>query len=335
MANNFSFWFLAFPDIKRPIGGIKQIHRIAESLMSLGFQVHIVQDDPSFQPDWFASDVIAISKTEFFSKTDLSPSNDIIVLPETFYPIFLSVFPEIKKIILNQNGAYSFGVKGNFWRPSDVLSSYGHSSIIQIWCVSQYDLSLIVDCFNVPYNKVFLLINGIETDQVFLPKNAVKQYQIAYMPRKNSRDSQIVSSLLAQQSMLKGWRLQAIENLDHGSVIKVLQESLVFLSFGHPEGFGLPVAEAMACGCSVIGYTGLGGRELFEIGEKYNFAHKVEFGDWTGFLQGILSFKLLLDNSPEVYISAARALSNEIRSIYNPISMSNSIRKAVASISIE
>ena len=30
--------------------------------------------------------------------------------------------------------------------------------------------------------------------------------------------------------------------------------SILFLSFGYPEGFGLPVAEAMSCGCAVIGY---------------------------------------------------------------------------------
>lgn len=334
MAKNFSFWFLVFPDIRRPIGGIKQIHRIAECLTSLGFLVHLVQDEPEFKPGWFTSDVLTISKSEFLAKRDLMPTNDIIVLPETYYPIFLSIFPELKKIILNQNGAYSFGIKGNLWAPSDVVQSYCDSSITQIWCVSKHDYSLIVNCFNVPQNKVFRLINGIECDQVFLPQNSVKKYQISYMPRKNSRDSVIVSSLLANQPLLKGWRLKTIENLDHSSVITVLQESLVYLSFGHPEGFGLPVAEAMACGCSVIGYTGLGGRELFDIGSKYDLAYNVEFGDWHGFVLATLSFKHSLENCKESYISAARGLSNEIRSTYNSRNMRNSLFNAISSLSL-
>ena len=41
---------------------------------------------------------------------------------------------------------------------------------------------------------------------------------------------------------------------------------LIFLSFGHPEGFGLPITEAMASGYWVIGYHGGGGRELFRFG---------------------------------------------------------------------
>ena len=47
------------------------------------------------------------------------------------------------------------------------------------------------------------------------------------------------------------------------AVADILRESQVFLSFGHPEGFGLPPAEALACGCLVIGYHGGGGREYF------------------------------------------------------------------------
>ena len=42
-------------------------------------------------------------------------------------------------------------------------------------------------------------------------------------------------------------------------MIAALQSSLVFLSFSKREGFGLPVAEAMACGCAVVGYAGLAG----------------------------------------------------------------------------
>ena len=46
-------------------------------------------------------------------------------------------------------------------------------------------------------------------------------------------------------------------------VAKILKDTTIFLSFNHQDGFGLPPAEAMACGCIVIGYTGQGGEEYF------------------------------------------------------------------------
>ena len=107
------------------------------------------------------------------------------------------------------------------------------------------------------------------------------------MPRKNSHDANVVTALLQQQSWWKGWSLQVIENCSHADVIATLQRSLVFLSFGHPEGFGLPVAEAMACGCAVVGYSGLGGRELFDLAAGYGLGVPVELGDWLGCVQGV------------------------------------------------
>uniref|UniRef100_UPI00296F171D glycosyltransferase n=1 Tax=Kutzneria viridogrisea TaxID=47990 RepID=UPI00296F171D len=45
---------------------------------------------------------------------------------------------------------------------------------------------------------------------------------------------------------------------------RVLGESSVFLALGLYEGFGLPIAEALASGCLVLGYAAGGGQELFE-----------------------------------------------------------------------
>jgi len=58
----------------------------------------------------------------------------------------------------------------------------------------------------------------------------------------------------------------------------------LFLSFCHHEGFAVPPLEALASGCSVIGYNGFGGREYFEppdavpipAGDVLSFAAEVE-----------------------------------------------------------
>ena len=38
------FWFLAYPDLTNAIGGIKQIHRVAEIIEELGCSAFLVQD---------------------------------------------------------------------------------------------------------------------------------------------------------------------------------------------------------------------------------------------------------------------------------------------------
>ena len=62
-----------------------------------------------------------------------------------------------------------------------------------------------------------------------------------------------------------------------------MSESLIYLSFSTREGFGLPAAEAMACGCVVIGYTGLGGDEFFDP----SYCYPVAEGDLIGFVRTI------------------------------------------------
>ena len=106
---------------------------------------------------------------------------------------------------------------------------------------------------------------------------------VAYMPRKNVKDSEIVKSFISRDPSFKHWEFTPISSMSHSSVLSVLKSSMMFLSFGHPEGFGLPVAEALCCGCSICGYTGLGGRELFKLAEHLKIGHSVEFGDWNVF----------------------------------------------------
>jgi glycosyltransferase involved in cell wall biosynthesis len=76
------------------------------------------------------------------------------------------------------------------------------------------------------------------------------------MPRKNLEDARQVLNILRYRKALEGWKVVAIDKVSQAEAAEVLRESLIFMSFGHPEGFGLPPAEAMACGCIVIGYHG-------------------------------------------------------------------------------
>lgn len=283
------FWLLVFPDIEKPIGGVKQMHRLCECLISLGHKATIVQDNAAFHPQWFASDVPTISQKEWFVLSNLSPLTDYIILPETFVSGIPFIKPGLPKIIFNQNSSYTFGLLDKPIKSvQDVFNLYHHPDIAAVWCISDYDFHFIDKALAVPSNILHKLDNPIGIDHLLPPSGIKKKKKIAYMPRKNKRDSDIVIGLL--KSRYPDWNFSPIQNCSHEAVIDQLLNSICFLSFGHPEGFGLPVAEAMICGCFVIGYSGLGGRELFNYPSTKKTSVEVQFGDIAHFVDATIGF---------------------------------------------
>jgi len=121
-------------------------------------------------------------------------------------------------------------------------------------------------------------------EPIFSP-DQLKENLLYWMPRKNPDHVKAVLLGMKRGGMPynQGWKARPMNDLTHLQVAERLNAARIFLSFGHPEGFGLPVAEAMASGCWVVGYSGGGGAELF----RYGASCQVAFGDWTGFLNGI------------------------------------------------
>ena len=107
-----------------------------------------------------------------------------------------------------------------------------------------------------------------------------------------------------------------------------LSESLIFLSFGHPEGFGLPVAEAIAQRCAVIGYSGMGGRELFGICKKFGLDYQIEYGDFSGFLESSIKFINFINTKPNNAVDALSRAASEIRTTYSLANMQKSVEEA-------
>ena len=330
MVQALRYWLALHPDLKRPIGGVKQIHRLAEALRRCGREATLIQDKAEFHPGWFTSDVATISHKRWRSLLpELSPERDVVVLPETFLNVFETYAPGLPKLLFNQNGAYSFGSgsgKG-FPTPQRVLELYRHPELLHVLCVSQHDQQLLERGFGLGSGRVSRLINAIETN-VFLPAGA-KRRQIAYMPRKNEADAAVVAALLQQQSWWQGWELVPIHKRSQAEVAQILQQSLLFLAFGHPEGFGLPVAEALACGCAVVGYSGLGGRELLKLAQEHDVGLEVAFGDWLGFVDAAAALHRSLAKHQTQVLEALMRSSKAVRSRYSPEAMQHSVATAV------
>jgi hypothetical protein len=329
----FRYWLALHPDVQRPVGGVKQMHRLAEALAFHGRDVSIIQDSSDFHPGWFSSNVNTIALLDW-NKLDLDPLNEVVIVPETYITSLPTYRPELPKIIFNQNSSYTFGLPssrvGNAKIPVlNIWRAYLGKSVSHVLCVSQYDHSFFTKLLGLPSDKVSLVVNALEAD-VFSPSYSKKKV-ISYMPRKNSPDAQIVHKLL-NSFLPPGWCIRPIVNCSLYEVAQILADSSIFLSFGHPEGFGLPVAEALASACYVVGYSGLGGRELFKHGSRYGAATEVAYGDFFGFVTAVCSAITRFDANSSLVLHSLHDSSNFIRDYYSIASMRTSVYSAINAI---
>ncbi len=91
-------------------------------------------------------------------------------------------------------------------------------------------------------------------------KNPIR---IAWMPRKNKVFSDLIQHALQDRlaRLNPHIRIQwvRLQHLSHAEVAETLRTCHIFLATGFPEGCPLPPLEAMASGCMVVGFGGLGG----------------------------------------------------------------------------
>ena len=309
------------------------MHRLAEAIQCCGHEAFLIQESATFHPGWFQSSVKTISLTEWKLLRDnkLDPKKNVLIMPETFLSAVNNYAGNLPVVIFNQNGSYSFGLPGSkvFARPEYIVNKYHGPNIVHVLCVSLYDHSLLVNDFSLGNDNVSCIRNGIERH--CMPFGS-KRRQIAYMPRKNKLDAFAVVGLLKSQEWMQNWELVEISGLSHNQVVDVFRQSILFLSFGHPEGFGLPVAEALACGCAVIGYSGLGGRELFQLAKKFDVATEVPFGDWSAFIKAIRHYDLLIQKDVPAFSKSLLSSSKLIRNLYSQDKMIWSVRLALERI---
>lgn len=313
------------PDIDNPIGGVKQLYRHVEHLCSTKINSFIVTEQSDYRPSWFDTSAPTVSFDDIFNSSATTPDNTIIVLPETYSTINFANFrgrdlSGYSYVIFNQNVYYSFNGLPTDSALNKATSFYGSKNLLHVMCVSEDNHRFISSILKVPDSKLSRIVNAIESH--FSPSSD-KTNTIHWMPRKNPNEVQnVVLGLqcLAPTSS-KGWNAFPLEALSHRDISEHLNKAKIFLSFGHPEGFGLPIAEAMASGCWVIGYSGMGGNELFSFGGST----KINFGDWNTFLSSINTTLLDFKNRPSYVFERLIFQSKAIKSLYNNFEEKRSI----------
>lgn len=240
--------FFLCPDVKNATGGVTKIYEFASALSAADFSVAVVHHKPDYRPSWFSINVPVVGLKEA-----VVGANDVLVVPEFMSPLL----PQLRgcaKIILNQN----------VFAPLSICSY--DDQVLAVVSTSEY-ISRQVR-FAHPQSFEISIRLGYDK-RIFNPDNALKKKQIAYMPRRRGDDAMNILQALERRGSLEGWSVKAIDGLSVRAVSEVLRESMLFLSFSKREGFGLPPLEAMACGCLVLGFHGLGGAEFFDASYCY------------------------------------------------------------------
>lgn len=227
-------------------GGIKYIFRMAESLHELG-QDAVVFEENGRRPAWFPSMAPVVGQGAFKRGLD-----QVLVLPED-QPNILSTFKDWpnRKVIYCQNHFYSaLGAGGAL--------SYADYGIEHLICSSRtiYEHARV----RYPLLKAYLVPYGV--NQALFRPAAIRRNTIAFMPRKRPIEAAYLCDMFRfTYPEYRDWKWDKLSNLSEIEVARAMSEARVFLSLSKLEGFGLTPLEAMAAGCVIAGFTGIGGRE--------------------------------------------------------------------------
>lgn len=304
--------YILSPDNNKASGGIKILYRHADVLNANGFSASVLHQAPGFRCTWFKNN----TRVDYLANIRVT-EDDFLVIPEVFGPRMkdISTLPQIsskaKFVIFNQNCRYTF-----LGQDFDSVLSRGFNMLysdldkyIATIVVSEDSADYIHSVF--PRQNVYRIHNAINVD-IFTYQKA-RNPQICFMPRKHADDALQVLGILNIRGALDNVNVVAIDNMNEKQVARAMKQSMFFLSFGYPEGCPLPPAEAMACGCLVIGYDGFGGREYF----KPEFSWPVQVGDITGFADCVEKQLALAKTNPEEIHRKSRSASEYVRKVYS------------------
>lgn len=324
--------YFVCPNTTHITGGVKQIYKQVQILNKNGISAYVLLEKEGENNSWLTSYDVPIKYSPYLfekiryyfsdikisikkklklyclqKKSEKIDDNAILVFPE-IYGIYISeLFPDTPKVIFNQGCYLTFS--GFSLNKDYPITPYTDKRTLATIVASEDALSYLKYTF--PNSKIYRMILGI--DHTIFNYSDKKNKQICFMPRKMEEDIIQVFHILKQRGNIKDWKLISIDNKTEKEVAEIMKESAFFLSFNRNEGFGLPAAEAMACGCYVIGYHGQGGKEYF----KPEYSSVIEVGNIIAYVKKIEEMIAIYEKDPSFFLEKGEKASAFILSNYS------------------
>jgi glycosyltransferase involved in cell wall biosynthesis len=296
-------YYLA-PDVPHPSGGTRTIYRHVDQLNAVGIDAVVVHHDRRFRCEWFSNN------TRVRASADVAPSaQDLLVVPEWYAAGFGRLPADVRTLVFNQGPYHTFDFIP-FAQTGPGEPYAGIPNLVGILTVSADGASLLRCTFpGIPVHQVRSVIDG----RVFRPADRAPDRALAYLPRRRPDEIEHLLHILRSRGSLAGWRLVPIDRCTEAQTAELMRSCAIFLSFSHQEGFGLPPAEAMASGCYVVGYTGLGGRDYFDP----DYCAPILDGDLVAFAHAVEEAMRCYEDSPEELLKRGRRASERILGHYH------------------
>lgn len=296
--------FYVTPDLPSPSGGTRTMYRHVDLLNAAGVAAAVLHERRGFRCDWFTNDTRVLAA----GQVTIGPQ-DLLVVPE-WYAIGLDRLPpRARTVIFNQGPYHTFDrVRYDPSRPGAPYATL--PNLAGILTVSR-DAAQLLRC-TFPALTVHHARAVIDGNR-FRPPATPAGRRIAYMPRRRAAEREHLFHILGARGSLAGWELVPIDGCTEAQTAELMRSCALFLSFSEREGFGLPPAEAMACGCYVVGFTGLGGRDFFDP----SYCTPVPESDLHAYVVAVEEAMHRYEAAPEALAQAGRAASARILGYYH------------------
>lgn len=326
-----AIYFLS-PDYAFPSGGVRVIYRHVDILNAHGIEAYVLHRKHGFRCEWFENNtpIVYLDSTykrrayfkirerfkpdrprEWFlrnARANQIGPEDILVLPEINGPEMANMALGVPKVILNQGCYLTF--QGYPLDQDQLMTPYGHPEFKAVLTNSIDGLQYLKYVFSNIQAGHFR--PSIDPNLFQYQRN--KKKQICFTTRKNQLLFRQIINILKFRGALRDFELVSFDGITQPEVAKIFQNAAIYLSFATYEGFGLPPAEAMACGCVVIGFDAGGGKEFF----LPEFSYPVDYGDVIGFARMVEQVIKEYSVDPAPLLARGKAASEYIHHNYSP-----------------
>lgn len=287
-------------------GGLRNIFSFAWQLRDAGLDANVVQLRPRLHSRMaaeYGGGIDPVGGPEF----EVGPQ-DLLVVPEALTVRWHSSIPDgLRWVVLTQGAYLSFHLADLV--PGERPSLYRDPDLIGAICVSRDSEKYLNYAF--PWLDVRRVHLSVPSSLWEPPPT--KHRRVALMPRRGADIARQVLNIAWLHGDLEGWDVDLIDDVSEQEAHERLREAAIFLSIPNPggEGFGLPIAEAMAAGCAVVGFSGRGGDELMECDR----AIQVPEGDVIALAKALSA---TLRRPIEELAEMGRVASEYVRMTYTP-----------------